>query len=113
MKTDFTLLTKELQKLAEALPDTNKLLLKENRNGLDCHFLMGGLVRHTVHVRSRALVTALLQASVRGIVEGAGYIAFRESFSGFALHVKATALHEELSHSEPSQQPVFQQSQVA
>ncbi len=113
MKTDLTLLLEELQTLAEALPANSKLLLKANRSGLVCQFLKGGLVRHTVHVRSSALVSALLQVSVCGILEGAGYITFRELFSGFALRVKAKALYEDLRNSEPSQPSVFQQSQVA
>lgn len=92
---------KELEELAIGLVGTNTLLLKEKGNLLECQFLVGGLVRHTVQVKCKYLAAALKQQSVLGIIEGGNFISFRSKFSGFSLHVKTKKLYNQLSASQP------------
>lgn len=97
-----TLLSEELQGLFIGLQKSNKLLLKERTDTLECQFVKGGLVCHLVEVKSKLVVKALQKAALLGILEGTAFGAFKNTFGRFALHVKALALYHELSaRSEP------------
>lgn len=87
----------ELAKLSAALKNSSSLLLKQRRNILECQFVEKGLVRQVLPVKCDVLAAALWQASVVGILEGAEFRAFKHSFEGFAIRVKARKLYRELS----------------
>ncbi|MFT2009889.1 hypothetical protein ACMA1I_14515 [Pontibacter sp. 13R65] len=92
---------KELEKLRKGLSVGNILLIKDYGNSLNCIFMKDGLAKLTFNVKDDNLVEALRLKGEHGIVEGANFMSFKNSFDSFSLHVKARKLYEELNYNLP------------
>lgn len=86
----------ELEALAAGLKNCDTILLKEKKDSLECQFLLGGLVKAAVQVNCGTLAAAIRQEAVKGIIVGAGLVAFKNNFDSIALRVKAKTLYSEL-----------------
>jgi len=89
-------LMNELYGLTVGLQQANTLTLTQTPTCLECRFLEGGLVKHTVEVHDKVLAAALWQECVMGILEGVHFVNFRNAFSIFSLHVKTRKLYLDL-----------------
>jgi hypothetical protein len=94
-------LIKELQDLATGMMNSNTLLLRKIGPALECRFTMEGIERHRTIVKCEILAEALLQKSTFGILEGAMFVEFKNSFDSFSLHVKAMHLYNKLNATLP------------
>ncbi|TXK49262.1 hypothetical protein FVR03_06780 [Pontibacter qinzhouensis] len=92
---------KELDKLRKGLKIGDILLIEDYGNTLKCIFMAGGLAKSSFIVKDDALVEALRLKGDHGILEGASFHAFKNTFDSFALHVKARKLYDELSYNLP------------
>lgn len=96
MVTTQKALVKELQELAAGLDKGNILVLRRRASMYECQFLDGGLVCHVVQLHNTPLAAALLQVSVTGIIAGATYETFKNTFSEFCFKIKTRSLYQEL-----------------
>ena len=90
---------RELGKLYAGLMNSNIMLLKEVNNALECSFVKVGIVQDVVVVKDEVLSEELRSKADLGILEGAGFQYFRNTFDSFALHVKAKKLYQNLRFS--------------
>ncbi|MEJ8756853.1 hypothetical protein WG947_07605 [Pontibacter sp. H259] len=95
VRENFALMN-ELYGLSVGLQQANTLILNQAGEYLECGFLQGGLVIHTVAVHDKVLAAALRQECVMGILEGPQFMQFKNTFSLFSLRVKSRKIYLEL-----------------
>lgn len=101
MKTSILIHARELNSLHKGLKNSNTLIIKNTRTGLECSFLKEGFEKQVVIIKDDVLATELSCAGVNGIIEGADFQVFRNTFNNFSLRVKARKLFQELQSSLP------------
>jgi hypothetical protein len=101
MKKSILIYALELNRLHEGLTNSNTLIIKNAGTELECSFLKEGFEKKVVIIKDDVLAAELSCAAVNGIIEGADFQVFRNTFNSFSLRVKARKLYQELSSSLP------------
>lgn len=86
----------ELDRLQKGLLNSQRLVLKQIDNSLECSFIKEGMVQDNFKVTDEVLISALTKKSRFGVVEGFNFNHLRSNYGWFSLHVKSKKLLQEL-----------------
>lgn len=87
---------KELERIKNALGNSNTLVLKDRERKVECSFIKEGLVFDNFQIENKVLASALQEASLNGIVEGFNFERLRNTYDWFSLRVKSRILLDTL-----------------
>ncbi len=86
----------ELERLKMGLDTSQKMVLKDSDNGLNCSFIRYGLVHDDFLLQDEDLAAALTKTGFVGIVEGNNFERLRNNYGWLSVKVKTQKLLKEL-----------------
>jgi hypothetical protein len=86
----------ELDRLQKGLQGSQRLVLKQINNTLECSFIKEGIVQDNFMVTDEVLISALTKKGKFGVLEGFNFNNLRTNYGWFSLHVKSKKLLKEL-----------------
>lgn len=86
----------ELDRLQKGLQNSQRLVLKQINNSLECSFYKEGVVQDNFIVTDEVLISALTKKGSYGVLEGYNFNYLRTNYGWFSLHVKSKKLLQEL-----------------